>query len=342
MKILFNTALRRNLVNIRIYHWLETEMAKHADCKYWGPKRKGYRNMPVEKVVKHLYGDDSPDWVIATPYMHSEEKRWLGYKCPKKRDWKIAVFTDDLHANNTLSAGAEGYADALNRAGFDAVLMWYTQLGYAKRPYHEIDPNYYLKNLRAKVWHCPKFIHAEILKPSRETKKYDAVLLGAVESFQYPLRNAIWNHLPKMAKKRGWRILLKGRPPGPSNIRDISTLKKQGHIVGDVYTEALARSKIFIFGSSIYKYPLLKYFEAWGCGTCILADKPYGANRIHMVPQQNFVEINLNNWQEKLTYYLKHDGERETIAKNGYETVMKHHTVEVRAKELLRFLEENQ
>jgi len=343
MKILFNTALRENLVTVRIYDWLEKEMSKLVECKYWGPNRRDYVNIPLDKVIKKLYGDDAPDWVITTPYMHCEHKRWIGYKCPpsEKRSWKIAAFTDDLHANHMLDTNPEGYVEALNKAGFDAILMWYTKLGYAKKPYHKIDSQYYLKNLKAKICYLPKFIDPDDVQPGTKRKDYDVVFLGAVEKFQYPLRYYIWHILPKLAEMNDWKVLLKGKPPGKPYQRRIKALEEKGYIVGDAYTEILGRSKIFIFGNSIYKYPLLKIFEGWGCRTLVMCDMPFGAKRIHMKDGINFVEINQKNWIQKLEYYLNHKEERETITKKGYETVMMHHTVSVRARELLRWLKKN-
>lgn len=44
----------------------------------------------------------------------------------------------------------------------------------------------------------------------------------------------------------------------------------------------------------------------------------------------------------RLKSYLEYDEEREKIARRGYETVMKYHTNDVRARQFLNFLEENQ
>ncbi len=116
-------------------------------------------------------------------------------------------------------------------------------------------------------------------------------------------------------------------------------MEAQGHIVGDVYNETLSRSKVFIFGSSIYRYPLLKYLEGWGAGTLVMADKPLGAERMYLESDVNYVEINTKNWLNKLKYYIEEDDLREDIARRGHETAMKYHTAEIRAKELLSFLE---
>jgi spore maturation protein CgeB len=110
--------------------------------------------------------------------------------------------------------------------------------------------------------------------------------------------------------------------------------------VGKRYSEVLSGTKIFIFGSSVFKYPLSKYFEAMGSGSLVMADKPQSAEALHLKPEWNFVEINKENWKEKLDYYLTNDEEREKIAYRGYKTVMKHHTTSVRANQLISYLKE--
>ena len=64
MKILFDTAKRSDLVCINLYDSLAEEMGKIAEVKYWGPRREGFVDEPLDKTIKRLYGDDSPDWVI--------------------------------------------------------------------------------------------------------------------------------------------------------------------------------------------------------------------------------------------------------------------------------------
>ena len=70
-----------------------------------------------------------------------------------------------------------------------------------------------------------------------------------------------------------------------------------------------------------------------------MADMPLGAEEVHLVPDWNFVAITEKNWQKRLKYYLSHDEEREEIAQRGYETVMKYHTADIRARELVDWLE---
>jgi spore maturation protein CgeB len=77
-----------------------------------------------------------------------------------------------------------------------------------------------------------------------------------------------------------------------------------------------------------------------GSNTLVLADKPQTADDLHFIPDENFIEINRENWKEKLEYYLEDDNERERVAQNGYDTVMRYHSSKIRAKHLLAYLKE--
>ncbi len=203
MKILFNMANRKDLVCVNLYDSLAEEMSKIAEVKYWGPRREGFIDEPLTDTIERLYGNDPPDWVITTCFMLCEGGRWIPYNIPppSERSWKIATFTSDIHGNGMLAVGTEGYLDCLNEKGFDAILMLYSQLGYAKTPYKKIDPDYFLKNLEAEAFHCPPWISPTMYRPVNKPKMYDAVFLGAVHRRQYPLRFEVKKHLPAHARK---------------------------------------------------------------------------------------------------------------------------------------------
>jgi len=336
-----DTANRSNLVCVNLYDWLWEELAKIADVKFWGLGRPGFVHEPLEATIKRLYGNDSPDWIIATAYMLEEERRWMGWKAPppSKRSWRIATFTSDIHANWMLGTNARGYCQALNDAGWDAVLMLYTHLGMSKRPYSQIESDYYPRNLNAKVFHCPPWASPQVFKPSAEPPLYDGCFMGAFDKKQHPIRTDVWSRLPILGNKKRWRVLLRMRPPGKANVRDIETLKQHGHLVGDAYADALARSRCFVFCNSIYRYPLLKIVEGWMSGTCVLCDEPLTAKRMGMRNEENYLKITLENWADRLNQILKDELRRKEIARNGWETAMKHHTAQVRARQLLDWLE---
>lgn len=339
MKILFDTANREGLICICLYDWLEQAMSKIADCKFWGPGRLDYMNESLEDTIERLYGDDSPDWVITTAYMEEEQGRWMGFTAPpqKERSWKIATFTSDIHRCHVLRTGVEGYVEALNQANFDAILMLYSQVPWCKWPLSEIDPRYYLKNLSASTFHCPSWIDPSLYPPSDEPSLYDASFLGAFEPMQHPIRTDIWESLPDLSDKRKWKTFM-ATPPSVGGELRINALRKQGYTVGDAYAHVLARSRAFIFGTSIYRYPLLKFVEGWASRTCVIADEPLTSERMGLRDGENYVKITLKNWKKKLRITLNDEEKRRQIADEGYETVMKYHTADVRAKELLTWM----
>ena len=77
------------------------------------------------------------------------------------------------------------------------------------------------------------------------------------------------------------------------------------------------------------------------CGTLVLATKPYfDADRLHFNAGRTFVQVNLNNYLQKVRYYLNNDKERRRITNNADNMIRKHHSSEVRAKQLYNYLKE--
>ncbi len=336
MRVLFNTIRSVNLVNLNVVYYLEREVAKLVDCRWSG---SGWENHvprePINETVRRLYGNDPPDFIVNSSALLEENKRVAREKTGETP--KTVMTLNDMHVN------PEEWVSTANE-GFDGVLMRYMYSPYRKTPlffnlafYTKFDENYFLENLKIEKQYFPWFTDHRIYKPSEE-KEYDVVFLGAYRRRVYPLRNMIYNELPRLSERKGWRCLVRGRPPGRTPLRDIQELEKQGYIVGTRYAETIAKAKVFIFGSSIFRYPVSKFFEIMGSGTLVMADRPQSADELHFEAGENYVEINRDNWEEKLEYYLEDDAERERIARNGYETVMKYHTSETRARQLVGFL----
>lgn len=309
------------------HHWLEEEMAKIADCKFAGLGKPDYRREKVQTTINRLYNGDSPDWVLITA--HREDGFWSHYKPPERRDWKIACHIQDMHIPNFIRDK--------NKKGFDALLM------KCMRIKGKGDPDFIIKNLKPKLFHFPFHCNPEIIKPAEGPKIWDITNLGAVSPGPYPLRGIMHRHLPSMAHKYNFKFLTTSWPPGPKGLF-IPQLRKDPNCkfyLGKEYYDAIARSKIMVFDSSIYGYAVQKYVECGFLKTLMLTDTPMDAKALHFKPGWNFVEINKNNWAQKLLYYLKHENERLEIVENAYETMMKYHTSGIRARELLAFFEAN-
>jgi hypothetical protein len=317
------TTRRDHLVCVHIWTELEKALGRVVECAWAGygwPLHKP--NEPMEATVERVMPD--VDWVVI------EFSRVI----PKKRGFKVATRLSDMHGCQHLNLSPRGFVDYLNQGGWDAVLMMYTHLGGM-----DVPPDLYLKNLKAPIFHLSPCIDPEIYKPSNENKQFDVTFIGAVHSHVYPLRTDIAYKLPRLAAKRGWETLIGNRPPGGPFERDMERLHKLGYVVGPRYVEALQKTKVFIFGTSIYLYPLTKFCEAMSTGAMVMSNQPLTMDALHYVPDWNFVPINRRNWKQRLEYFVSHNEEREEIASNGLDTVLKYHTLDIRAKELARFLE---
>ena len=335
MRILFTGLRTDNLVNMNVIYYLEKEIAKNAECMWSG---KGWPNhVPGERItdtIKRLYGNDSPDFIVSN---RSDREDYQDYVLARSKLPPIVTTLADIHVK------PKNWVDLVNDSS-SGVLMRYLQSPYEKKTlfnvytyYSKIDENYYIKNIKRPILHFPWFTDPRIYKPSTE-KKYDVVFLGTYNKKVYPLRNNIVKELPAICARNNWEYLVRGRPPGRSEKRNISNLLEQGYIVGEKYADTIARSKIFIFGNSVLRYPVSKYFEVMGSGSLVMANEPQTAKELHFFAGENYVDITQDNWKDKLTYYIENDSERERIAMNGYKTVMKYHTSEIRAMQLLEFL----
>ena len=321
-------------VCIDSYTHLERAIGKNANCKWAGKGWPLYRaDEPLEVTVKRVM--PNADWVIYYAFEVMLKNLNIRNQPKQKRSYKVAAYIGDIHR----VIGQQ--VNYINRSNWDVLLMLYTKLNKwvnpKKRGPDSVNPDYYRKNVKIPIFHMAPSINPEIFKPTDEPKNVDVAFLGAVGYPWYPLRFEIWKHLPRIAENENWKVIIRQSPPGRSLERKISSLRGR-HFVGSKYADILAHSKIFIFGTSIFKYPLLKFPEGMASRTCVMSDTPLTAKELHLVPNWNFVEIAGKNWEKKLRYYLRHQDEREEIAQRGYDTFLKYHTTDIRAKQIIDFL----
>ena len=334
LNILYLTENFRDTVRQDALYYLEQAVEKNVNCQWAGIGwRQHKKNESIDESVRRVMPD--ADWVIYFDFGAQYRHVPIRILPENRRDYKVATYVVDLHRNPSR------YVRRLNSLRLDAVLMTAIRLGkqMVNGRLRSISPDYYIDNLEIPFFHMAPCINPEIYKPTSDRKRFDVAFLGATFQVHYPFRYLIREELPLLARKERWNVLIRDTLPGMALDKKISFLSKKGYIVGSKYAEALAHSKAFLFGTSVYRYPLMKFYEGMGCGTCVMADVPLSAEELHLIPSWNFVAVDEGNWKEKLKYYIKHDEEREKIALMGHKTVMRHHTAEVRAKQLVRFLE---
>ena len=61
------------------------------------------------------------------------------------------------------------------------------------------------------------------------------------------------------------------------------------------YLGAINQSKVVVFDGSLFKVPIIKYFEVMASNSLVLADLPCDYKALRFEPNENMVEINLEN-----------------------------------------------
>lgn len=186
----------------------------------------------------------------------------------------------------------------------DAFLKWYPELAPKM------------------VW-FPHFINPSIFKDYKFPKSIDYLMMGAVFPHLYPVRNSF---LHQLKKEPGF---ITHQHPG------YKMLPSRVGIKGQEYAMELNRAKMFFTCDSTYHYPVMKYFEAVACNTLLIASSSKELTDLGFIDGVTFIAANPSNVLEKARYLNENENLRNKISFQGYEMVMKRHTVEVRVGELL-------
>lgn len=78
-------------------------------------------------------------------------------------------------------------------------------------------------------------------------------------------------------------------------------------------------------------------FEAPGCGSLLLTKDTEEIAEYFVLGKEIMTYQDTNDAAEEIKYYLKNEDERDKIAKNGYDRVMREHTYEKRFSEIFEF-----
>ena len=100
------------------------------------------------------------------------------------------------------------------------------------------------------------------------------------------------------------------------------------------HVRLINQSKIIITSNNLWNSLSMRYTEVLACGGFLLADKPEDLEKLGYVDGKHLVIYkDLKDLENKIYYYLKHEKEREKIAKEGMKFVLQNHTTDIRVKE---------
>ena len=177
----------------------------------------------------------------------------------------------------------------------------------------------------------PHHVNTELYKDYKLHKDIDLLLMGEIIPWIYPLRTRM---LEVMRDKPGF---VYHEHPGWHNFTEE---EKSTLFVGEKYAREINRAKIFLTCDSIYKYPVVKYFEVLACNTLLLASTSKELFDLGFIPGVHFVPVDEDDFEEKAQYYLEHESERFKIAQQGYEMVREKHSTVKRAADFLNIIKD--
>ncbi|WP_349410289.1 glycosyltransferase family protein [Pseudalkalibacillus sp. SCS-8] len=178
------------------------------------------------------------------------------------------------------------------------------------------------------IW-LPHHVPAEIYRDYSFEKDIDILMMGSLIPHLYPLRLRMFQ---KLKLHPGFKYF---DHPGYKGIP-----ADNRYVTGPRYAQTMNRAKIFLTCDSIYKFPVLKYYEALACRTLLLASGSAELKDLGFIDKETYVEVNETDFYEKIMFYLKNESERNRIALNGMKLVQQKHTTQIRAKELLAHIQQ--
>ncbi len=120
-------------------------------------------------------------------------------------------------------------------------------------------------------------------------------------------------------------------------IKSIPNIKTFIMVIGDEMVNKINSFKIH-FNRNLSNDINYRTFETLGCKTFLLTNKTENLENLFNINKDLVVYKNKNDLKNKINYYLENEVEREKIATNGYNNVIKNHTYFKRATELIEII----
>lgn len=173
------------------------------------------------------------------------------------------------------------------------------------------------------IW-LPFAIDPNIFKDYKENKNIDCLSVGIIDPKIYPLRSKA--HQELKSYKGYVRI---ERPP--------EKFIGNKWPVGEIYAKIINKSRLVITDSSIYKYPVLKYFEIPACQSVLCADYLPELRDLGFIHNENMIALKKNmNIRKTILNLLKDKEKLDSIAQKANELVHTKHTLKIRAQEFVK------
>jgi hypothetical protein len=307
-----------------------------AETKTYGPGWAGYDTTDLPTIIKKLYGDDKPDVIysyfteserVGDVYMHHYNIPESLRHFPQNMD-KVKGVTKIFGLSDFWARMPQRYKKDLSRSDFDYCFCCFTPPFSSEKDFY----SFFDKSVcnRMEFISHPRCIDPECYKDYGLQKQYDVITVGAMWNF-YKFRGYMHNVLSQKHKGMGIRY---------KNYSHCGINYTHNGFVRERYAQAINQSHMLVSCGGRYHLAFNKIFESMACRTLYVGEKPYGEKELHMEDGVNYVAVTPDNFIDKIKYYLEHPEEMEFIKENGMKMCKKYHTIDARAKDFAKLLED--
>lgn len=170
-------------------------------------------------------------------------------------------------------------------------------------------------------------INTKVFYDMKLSRPWDVGRFGAINSTYYPIRGFMHNLLLRNKKTISSLTPERGHPPVDTVAGYVKSINqcKTCLCTGEMYQVTGTRIDLLTH----------KYLETMACNTLCLGPLPIDAPELHFEDGVNIIQVTMKDFLRKVRYYLDNEEERLTIAKRGYNTIQKWHTIERRASKFV-------
>lgn len=330
------------LLNVNRTGWHSGNMIYDMECvktacdtKIYGPGWPEYKYNDVGEIIKQLYGDDKPDIIYSyfTPNEKVGDIYINHYKTPVELTRfpvnldKITGIKKVFALSDFWARSPQQFTNDLKDSTFEYCFCCFTPPYSNPKHFFQFFDN----EIRSKIKFVahPRCIDANCFKDYGLPKEHDVITIGAMGGF-YPFRSHMHNTLQANSQRLGIKY---------KNYSHCGFNFSHSDFVREKYAQTINSSKMLVSCGGKYHLVFNKIFEAMACKTLYVGEKPYGEKELHLEDGVNYVAINVDNFVDKIRFYLDNPEKINCITNNAYETFVKYHTVEARAKNLVELLE---
>ncbi len=282
----------------------KNEFAKHHDVTYYGSGYSGFKqNLTVPQILKRL--KKKFDIILTYESKYSKNFKGLGQITDIP---KVLIQID-------YAIGIKNYKGFANTKNINPLiisnkpdLIFFTSRSNVIAAKKEFKMK--------KIFPLPFSVDTNIYKNQNVNRPFDVMATFSTNNRVYPLRRKIQTILKSM---------------------NIKTSTKRA--IHQQYINNINKSKIFVISNNINKRLSMKYTEAMACGAMVLADEPEDLDVQGFKRDQHLVLYDgVADLKQKIKYYLSHNAERNTIAKNGHNFVLNKHSCTKRVKQFTKIV----